>query len=70
MKKTGVIIILIGFALTIFASFTFFTKEKVVDIVTVEITRNNPYQLNWSPIIGIVVMGIGGLVLWQSSKKQ
>jgi hypothetical protein len=69
MKKTGIITILIGLALTIFTAFTFFTKEKVVDIGTVEITRNKPHSLNWSPIIGIVVMGIGGVVLWQSSKK-
>ena len=32
MKKAGLIIIIIGFVLTIFAAFTFFTKEKVVDI--------------------------------------
>jgi hypothetical protein len=69
MKKTGIITILVGLALTIFTAFTFFTKEKVVDIGTVEITRNKPHHLNWSPIIGIAVMGIGGVVLWQSSKK-
>lgn len=69
MKKTGIITILVGLALTIFTAFTFFTKEKVVDIGTVEITRNKPHQLYWSPILGIAVMGIGGVVLWQSSKK-
>lgn len=69
MKRTGIIIILIGLALTIFTAFTFFTKEKVVDIGKVEITRNKTHHLNWSPIVGIVAMGVGGVVLWQSSKK-
>jgi LPXTG-motif cell wall-anchored protein len=70
MKKTGLVIMLIGLCLTIYTAFTFFTKEKVIDIGTVEITRNKPYHLNWSPWIGIAVMGIGGVVLWKTSKKE
>ena len=69
MKTAGIIIILIGLGLTIFTAFTFFTKEKVVDIGKIEITRNKPHDLNWSPLIGIAVMGIGGVVLWRSYKK-
>jgi hypothetical protein len=69
MKTTGIVIILIGLALTIFTAFTFFTKEKVVDIGKIEITRNKPHYLNWSPLIGMAVMGIGGVVLWRASKK-
>lgn len=69
MKKAGIFIILVGLALTIFTAFTFFTKEKVVDIGKIEITRNKPHYLNWSPLIGIAVMGIGGVVLWRAYKK-
>jgi LPXTG-motif cell wall-anchored protein len=69
MKYTGIVIILIGLALTIITAFTFFTKEKVVDIGKLEISRDKPHHLNWSPLIGIAVMGIGGVVLWKSSKK-
>ena len=70
MKIAGIIIIIIGLLLTIYTAFTFFTKEKVVDIGNVEITRNEPHHLNWSPLIGIVVMGVGGVVLWQSARKK
>ena len=69
MKTAGIIIIVIGIALTIYTGITFFTKEKVVDIGRLEITRDKPHYLDWSPIIGIIVIGIGGVVLWQSSKK-
>jgi len=69
MKYTGIAIILIGLGLTIFTAFTFFTKEKVVDIGKLEITRDKPHKLDWSPLIGIAVMGIGGVVLWKSVKK-
>lgn len=70
MKNVGIIIILIGLGLTAFSAFTFFTKEKVVDIGGIEITANKPHHLDWSPLIGIAVMGVGGLVLWQSGKKH
>ena len=69
MKKVGIVIILIGLALTIFTAVTYFTREKVVDIGKVEITRNKPHHLNWSPLIGIAVMGIGGVMLLGFYKK-
>ncbi|MEO8148902.1 MAG: hypothetical protein ABI723_14750 [Bacteroidia bacterium] len=69
MKVTGIILIIIGLVLTIFTAFQFFTKEKVVDLGKVEISREKPHSISWSPVIGIVVMGIGGVVLWQASKK-
>lgn len=69
MKQLGIIVIIIGLALTIFTAFTFFTKEKVVDVGPVEITRDKPHNLSWSPIVGIALIGIGGLMVWQSSKK-
>ncbi len=70
MKTTGIVILVIGLVLTIFTTVSFFTKEKVVDIGKLEITREKPHNFSWSPVIGIVVMGIGGVVLWQASKKQ
>ena len=70
MKTTGIVIIIIGIMLTIFTAFTYFTKEKIVDIGKVEITRNKPHNLNWSPLIGIAVIGVGGIILWRSGKKS
>jgi hypothetical protein len=69
MKNLGILIIIIGLGLTVFTAFTYFTKEKVVSLGDVEITANKPHHLNWSPLIGIAVMGVGGIVLWQSYKK-
>jgi hypothetical protein len=69
MKSTGIAIIIIGALLTIYTAFTFFTREKVAEIGQLEITRDKPHYFSWSPVIGIVVIGIGGVVLWQGSKK-
>jgi hypothetical protein len=69
MKNAGIIVITLGIGMTIFTAFTYFTREKVVDIGSVEITANKPHHLNWSPLVGIAVMGIGGILFWQASKK-
>jgi hypothetical protein len=70
MKKVGIFILIVGLALTIFTAITFFTREKVVDIGSLKITANKPHHLSWSPLIGIAVMGVGGVVILISSKKQ
>jgi len=69
MKNTAIILLVIGLALTIFTTFKFFTKEKVIEIGKVEITRDKPHNYSWSPLIGIAIMGIGGIILWKGSKK-
>lgn len=70
MKKVGILIFAIGFVLTVFTTITFFTKEKVVDLGKVEITRKIAHRLNISPIVGIAVMGIGGIIFWQTYNTQ
>ena len=69
MKKAAIIIIIIGLVLTLFTAFKFFTREKVVDLGRVEITRDKPHFISWSPLIGIAIMGIGGVMLLLPSKK-
>lgn len=69
MKKAGIVVIIIGLLLTIFTAFTFFTKEKVVDLGSLEITANKPHNLRWSPLIGVAVMVVGGIMLLVPSKK-
>jgi hypothetical protein len=69
MRKAGIFILILGFILTVFTAFTFFTREKVVDIGSLKITANKPHHLSWSPLIGIAVMGVGGVVIFMSPKK-
>jgi hypothetical protein len=63
MKKIGIFIFAIGFIITIITGFNFVTREKIVDIGEVKISRNKNHSVAWSPILGIVVMTIGGGVL-------
>ena len=69
MKKVGFLIIFIGLALTIFTAVTFFTRERVAKIGEVSIMANKKHNLKWSPLIGIAVMAVGGVIVWQAPKN-
>jgi hypothetical protein len=68
MKASGVVLIVIGILLTIFTAVTYFTKEKVIDIGQLHVTREEPHYIYWSPVVGIVLIGVGGVLLWKSGK--
>ena len=71
MKKTGILILFFGLALTIFTTATYFTREKVVDIGNLKISAKKRHHISWSPLVGIAVMGVGGaFVFIASGKKQ
>ncbi len=69
MKTTGIVLLIVGLLLTIYTSFSYFTKEKIIDVGNVEVSADKKENVNWSPIVGVVIMVVGGVVLWQSSRK-
>ncbi len=70
MKKAGIIILVIGLVITLITGFNFVTKEKVLDVGNLQITRDKQHSLAWSPVVGIVVMVIGGAVLLFGTHKR
>jgi hypothetical protein len=70
MKTAGIIIISIGLLITVVTGFNYITKEKVVDIGKLEITRDRTDYMSWSPIIGLAVLAIGaGIFLYAQKNK-
>jgi hypothetical protein len=63
MKKAGIIILVVGLAITLFTGFNFVTREKVLDVGELQISRDKKHNLSWSPLVGVVVMVIGGGIL-------
>lgn len=70
MKKLGLLIIAIGFVITVITGFNFVTREKVVDIGELEISRNKNHSIAWSPLVGAAVMVLGGGILIVGLKKK
>ncbi len=70
MKKSGIIILAIGLIITLVTGFNFVTKEKVLDVGDLQITRDKQHSLTWSPVVGVVVMLIGGAVLLVNTRRR
>jgi hypothetical protein len=70
MKITGIVLIIIGILFTSVTGFKYFTKEKVVDLGSIEITASKPHHINWSPYLGagLIVVGAAAVVLGKKSK--
>lgn len=69
MKLAGIILLVVGLLMTVYTGFTYITKEKVVDIGDLEITKDNSHTVNWQPYVGVGAMVIGAGVLLLGRKK-
>ncbi len=63
MKTTGVIILVVGLLMTVYAGFTYVTQESGADVNQLVIPRNSARTINWKPNVGIGIMVIGITVL-------
>jgi hypothetical protein len=70
VKTAGIIILIIGLIMTLYTGFTYVTKEKVVDLGELEITKDNEHNVRWQPYLGIGMIVIGGVVLILDRKKS
>ncbi len=69
MKNTGIALIVIGILMSLFTGFNIITKKEVVDLGAIEINRTEKTPIYWSPITGLILIGVGGLVLITNRKK-
>jgi uncharacterized membrane protein YidH (DUF202 family) len=68
MKSLGIVLIALGLIMMIYTGFNFVTKEKVVDLGPLEINKSTNHPVQWSPIVGIVLL-VGGIAIFVTSKK-
>jgi len=70
MRIAGILLLIIGLGLTLFTGFTYFTREKVVEIGGIQISKDEPHHVNIPFVFSIAVMGVGGALLWGSYRKS
>jgi drug/metabolite transporter (DMT)-like permease len=69
MKKTlGIILIVLGSIMIAYTGFNFATKEKVVDLGSIEISKNKNHFVQWSPLVGVILIA-GGVLTMVINKK-
>jgi len=68
-KSLGIILIIIGIIMIIYTGFNYVTTEKVVDLGPLKINAEKNHPVQWSPIIGVVLL-VGGIVVIVTGKKD
>ena len=69
MKTLGFILAIIGLVMVIYTGFNYVTTEKVVDLGPIQINAEKNHPVQWSPVIGAVLL-VGGIVLLVMDKKN
>ncbi len=68
IKTLGVVLAAIGILMIVYTGFSYVTKDKVVDLGPIEINAETNHPVQWSPIVGAVLL-VGGLVVFATGKK-
>lgn len=66
-KSIGIALIVIGIIMTIYTGFNYVTTEKVVDLGPIQINKEQNHPVQWAPIVGVIVIVIGGFIVVKSS---
>jgi uncharacterized membrane protein YdcZ (DUF606 family) len=69
-KGIGIALIVIGILMTIYTGFNYVTTEKVVDIGPIKINKENNHPVQWTPILGVIVLVVGGFLVVKSSGNK
>lgn len=68
-KPIGIVLIIIGVIMIIYTGFNYVTTEKVVDLGPLKINAEKNHPVQWSPIVGVILL-IGGIAVMVTSKNK
>ncbi len=68
MKTAGAALLIIGLLMTLYTGYTYATREKVLEVGSLELTKENEHTVEWQPYVGIAIAVVGG-ALFLSSRK-
>ena len=68
-RPIAIVLIIIGILMIIYTGFNYVTTEKVVDLGLLKINAEKNHPVQWSPVIGVVLL-VGGIVVLVTSKDK
>ncbi len=68
-KNAGIVLVVVGILMMIYTGFNYVTTEKVVDIGAIKIEAKKNHPVQWSPIIGGIIL-VGGIVMIAFDRKS
>jgi hypothetical protein len=69
ISTLGIILTVIGIFMIAYTGLGLITTEKIVDLGPIQISKENKHPLQWSPILGAVLLISGVTVLIVGRKK-
>ena len=69
-STVGISLIVLGILMFAYTGINFITKKRVVDIGPIKIDKEENHPIQWSPIVGVILIvgGIGLVVKGKSDK--
>ena len=68
-RITGIVLAIIGIVMIVYTGFNYVTTEKVVDIGPMHMNMDQNHLVQWSPILGIVLL-VGGILVVLIDRKK
>ena len=69
-KTLGLVVIVIGILMMLYTGFNLITSKKVFEMGGMEMNMNTNHPIQWSPIVGIILLAIGIVLVALDRKKQ
>jgi hypothetical protein len=69
IRTIGIILIVIGLMMMLYTGFNFVTHEKVVDLGPLQINKEENHPVQWSPIVGVLLL-VGGIAVVVTNKNK
>ena len=67
-KTLGIVLIVLGLLMIAYTGFNYVTTKKVVDLGPIQINEKKSHPVQWSPIVGVVLL-VGGIIVVVVAKK-
>ena len=69
LRPLGIVLGIIGLLMIIYTGFNYVTTEKVVDIGPIEINAEKNHLVQWSPIVGVLLIAGGAAFIFMGKKR-
>jgi uncharacterized membrane protein YidH (DUF202 family) len=68
-KIIGICLVALGIIMIAYTSFNYVTTKRVVDLGPIQIDKKENHPVQWSPIVGVVLL-VGGIAVILLDKKR
>jgi hypothetical protein len=69
LKNIGLSLMIIGLLITLYTAFILVFDEKLIDLGSVQVTKERSNQMLWSPLAGVLIMLLGSGFLVFGTRK-